>query len=220
MSAVNKMSNVAIAMQSALGTAKTIDAITKAAPGIITSVAHGYVNGDYIFLEIQGMAQLNNRVFRVIGQTVDNFELEDTVTGTSLDTSALQDFSSGTAKKITFGNSITSATTIDSSGGDFDFEDTTLIHTNVKSQVPTSANPITKSMELLWDVENAGQIALKAASDAQSQLAFRLTYGNGGAVEVFIGYVGFTGAPTGAAQGVIKSPATITAFGAASYYSS
>ena len=220
MSAVRKMSNVAVAMQSALAAPKTITAITKAAPGVLSSDTHGYANGDYIMLEIQGMAQLNNRVFRVANQAVGTFELEDTLTGTVLDTSAFDDFSSGTAKKITFGNSVTSATTIDSSGGDFDFEDTTLIHSNVKSQVPTSANPIVKSMELLWDVANAGQIALKAASDAQELRAFKFTYGTGGPIEVFVGYVGFTGAPTGQAQSVIKSPASITAFGASSYYQS
>jgi len=213
------MSNVAIAMQSALAATTTITAITNAAPGVVSIATHGYVDGDYLVLEVQGMSQLNNRVFRVINSAASTLELEDTIAGTSLDTTTFDAFASGTAQKITFGNSVTSATTIDSSGGDFDFEDTTLIHTNVKSQVPTSANPISKSMELLWDVENTGQIALKAASDGQEQRAFKFTYGSGGPVEVFVGYVGFTGAPTGSAQGVIKSPATITAFGAATYYS-
>ena len=74
-------------------------------------------------------------------------------------------------------------------------------------------------MDQLWDVQDAGQIALKKASDNQEQRAFKFTFGSGGPVMVFVGYVGFTGAPTGNAQDKITSPATITAFGTPTYYS-
>lgn len=218
MSTVRKMSNVAVAMQSALGAAKTITGITKAAPGVVASTAHGLANGAFVVLAIQGMHQLDGRVFRVANVATDTFELEDTTGGTGIDTSALDAFVSGDAKEITFGTSITTATTMDASGGDFDFIDTTVIHSNVKSQIPGSANPIAKSFDNLWDIADAGQIAMKAASDAQEQRAFKFTYGVGGPIEVFTGYVGFTGAPTGSAQDKITSPATITAFGAPSYY--
>lgn len=219
MSTVRKMSNVAVAMQSALGSALTITAITQAAPGVVTSAAHGLANGAFVVLNIQGMQQLDGRVFRVSNVATDTFELEDTTGGTGIDTSAFDAFASGDAKVITFGTSITSAASMDASGGDFDFIDTTTIHTNVKSQIPGSANPITKSFDNLWDVSDAGQIAMKAASDAQEQRAFKFTYGTGGPIEVFTGYVGFTGSPTGAAQDKIVSPASITAFGSPSYYS-
>lgn len=219
MSTVRKMSNVAVAMQSALGGALTIGGITMAAPGVVTSTSHGLANGDFVLLTIQGMYQLNGRVFRVSSVAASTFELEDTTGGTGIDTSTFDAFVSGTAQKITFGTSITTAASMDASGGDFDFIDTTTIHSNVKSQIPGSANPITKSFDNLWDIADAGQIAMKAASDAQAQRAFKFTYGVGGPIEVFSGYVGFTGAPTGAAQDKITSPATITAFGSPSYYS-
>ena len=213
------MSNVAVAMQSALAAAKTITAITKAAPGVVTSTAHGYSNGDYVFLEVQGMSQVNGRVFRVANVATDTFQLEDVTGGTGIDTTVFDTFSSGTAKKITFGTSITTAATINVTGGDFDFIDTTTIHSNQKSQIPGAANPISISMDQLWDIADAGQIALKAASDTQAQRAFKFTFGTGGPIMVFVGYVGFTGAPTGNAQDKITSPATVTAFGSPTYYS-
>lgn len=218
-SKVTKMSNVAVAMQSALGAEKVITAVTKADPGVFTSAAHGFANGTYIALAMQGMYQFDGRVFRVLAVAADTFQLED-VDGTGVDTTGLDDFASGTARAITFGTSITSATSMDASGGDFDFIDTTTIHSNVKSQIPGSANPITKSFNNIWDVSDAGQIAMKNASDRQEQRAFRFTYGVGGTIEVFLGYVGFTGAPTGAAQDKITTPATVTAFGTPTYYAS
>ena len=76
MASVKKWSNVAIAMQSALAAAKTITGITKAAPGVVSSTAHGYSNGDYVYLEVLGMWQLNGRVFRVCNVATDSFRLE------------------------------------------------------------------------------------------------------------------------------------------------
>lgn len=219
MAQVRKMSNVAVAMQSALGAMKTITAVTKAAPGVFTSAAHGLSNGTFIALAMQGMHQLDGRVFRVMAVAADTFQLED-MDGSGVDTSDFDDFAGGTAQAITFGTSITSATSMDASGGDFDFIDTTTIHSNVKSQIPGAANPITKTFDNIWDITDAGQIAMKRASDLQEQRAFRFTYGVGGPIEVFLGYVGFTGSPTGAAQDKITSPATVTAFGTPSYYAS
>lgn len=216
---VRKMSNVAVAMQSALAAAKTITSITKAAPGVVTSTAHGYSNGDYVFIEAQGMTQINARVFRVASVATDTFQLEDVTGGTGIDTTAFDTFTAGTAQKITFGTSITTASTINITGGDFDFIDTTTIHSNQKTQIPGAANPISMTMDQLWDLSDAGQIALKAASDIQAQRAFKLTFGVGGPIMVFVGYVGYTGNPTGAAQDKIISPSTITAFGSPTHYS-
>lgn len=219
MSTVRKMSNVAVAMQSALAAAKTISSITKAAPGVVTSTAHGYSNGDFLLMTVQGMFQLNGRVFRVAAVTTDTFQLEDVSGGTGIDTTAMDTFASGTAQKITFGTSITTAAEINVSGGEFDFIDTTTIHGNQKTQIPGTANPISIALNHLWDISDAGQIAMKSASDLQAQRAFKFTFGTGGPIMVFTGYVGFTGAPTGAAQDKITSPSTVTAFGTPTYYS-
>lgn len=216
---VTKWSNVAIAMQSALAAAKTISAITKASPGVVTSAAHGYSNGDYVLLTVNGMWQLTGRVFRVASVATDTFQLEDVSGGTGISTASFDTFTSGTAEKITFGNSITTATSMDVSGGDYDMIDTTTIHANQKSQIPGLPNALSFSFENLWDPTDAGQAAMKAASDAQAIRAYKFTFGTGGKIMVFAGYVGFAGAPAGQAQDKVTTQAVITAYGNPNYYS-
>ncbi len=216
---VTKWSNVAVAMQSALAAAKTISAITKNAPGVVTSAAHGYANGDYVYLEVQGMWQLNGRVFRVAAVATDTFQLEAVSGGAGIDTSAFDTFSSGTAQKITFGTSITTAVDMSVSGGNFSFIDTTTIHGNQKSQVPSLPDAMSFTFNNLWDPTDAGQAAMKSASDAQAKRAFKFTFGTGGKIMVFAGYVGFAGAPAGSAQDKVTSQAVITCEGSPTYYS-
>lgn len=217
--AVTKWSNVAIAMQSALAAAKTLTAITKASPGVVSSTAHGYSNGDFVYLEVQGMWQLHGRVFRVASVATDTFQLEDVSGGTGLSTAAFDTFTSGSAYKITFGTSITTATSMNVSGGDYSMIDTTTIHGNQKSEVPGLPNSLSMTFDNLWDPTDAGQAAMKSASDAQAIRAFKFTFGTGGKIMVFAGYVGFAGAPAGSAQDKVTSQAVITAHGTPTYYS-
>jgi hypothetical protein len=219
MATVSKWTGVAVAMQSALGANKTITAIAVGATATVTAT-HDFAAGDFVVFSVLGMHQLNGRVFRVLSvSTTVSFVIEGTGAA-SLDTSAFSAFTSGTCNKITFGTSITTATSMSASGGDFDFIDTTTIHDNVKSQVPGTANPLSYSFDNIWDPADSGQIAMKSASDSQAQRAFKLTFGTGGKIAVFTGYVGFTGAPTGSAQDKVVSPAVITAFGTPTYYAS
>lgn len=214
MATVTKWSNVAVAMQSALAAATTITGITKASPGVVTSVAHGYSDGDFLYLAIQGMHQLDERVVRVDNKTNDTYELE------GIDTSLFDTFSSGTAEKITFGTSITTAASISSGGGGFDFIDTTTIHANVKTQTPGLPAAMSYTMDHIWDSADAGQIAMKVASDAQARRAFKFTFGTGGKIMVFAGYVGFDGIPGGSAQDKVMTQAVVTSNGRPSYYAS
>lgn len=214
MATVRKWANVAVAMQSAIAAAKTLTAISKASPGVVSSTSHGYSNGDFVVLSVQGMFQVDGRVFRVAGVASDTFQLEGE------DTTAYETFSSGSAYKLTFGTSITTATSMSGTGGNFDFVDTTTIHGNVKTQIPGLAAPTTYTFDNLWDIADAGQAAMKAASDAQAQRAFRFTFGTGGPIMLFNGYVGFTGSPAGNAQDKVTTQAVITAFGRPTYYAS
>lgn len=217
---VAKMSNVAIAVQSALGAVKTITAISKAAPGVVTAT-HDFANGDYVVMNVLGMSQVNNKVFRVCNvATTVSFQLEDVSGGTGIDTSGYDNFSSGTCQKITLGTSISTASNVQASGGDFNMIDVTLIHTNQKAEIPGAANPVKFELTHLWDPTDPAQKALKVASDAQAQLAFKFTFGAGGKIMVFIGYVGFVNTPQGGAQDKITSSMSITAYGTPNYYSS
>lgn len=214
MATARKWSNVSVAMQSALASALTITGITKANPGVVTSAAHGLSNGDYVFLSIQGMHQLDDRVARVAGVTTDTFQLE------GIDTTNFDTFSSGTAEEITFGTSITTATSISASGGDFGFIDTTTIHGNQRTQIPDLPNASSFSFDNIWDVSDTGLLAMKTASDSQAKRAFKFTFGTGGQILVFAGYVGASLLPGGQAQGLVTTPTVITMNGSPTVYSS
>lgn len=204
-------SGVAVAMQSALGANKTITAITKANPGVVSSTAHGFANGAYVVLNVLGMGQVDDRVFRVANQAANTFELEGENT-TLYDT-----FTSGVANEITFGTTISTLTTLSASGGDFNFIDITTIHDLVKSQIPGAANPIAYNFDAIWDASDAGMIAMKAASDLKALRAFRFTFSNSQKM-VFEGYVGTTLLPAGSSQDLVKTPVSLTMFGRPTFY--
>ena len=55
---------------------KTISAITKANPAVVTATSHGYSNGDRVFISgVVGMTEVNNREFTVANKTTNTFEL-------------------------------------------------------------------------------------------------------------------------------------------------
>lgn len=78
-------------------TNKTITGATKANPCVITSVAHGFENGDYIKITgVSGMTQLNNKNFYVDKLTNDTFALYTEITLTNaIDSSSFGIWTSG-----------------------------------------------------------------------------------------------------------------------------
>jgi hypothetical protein len=206
--AISLWKNVSVAMQSAIAATKTITAITKASPAVCSATSNGYSNGDYVLLTVQGMFQVHGRVFRVTSAATDTFALE------GCDSTLFDTFSSGTAQKLTFGTSITTALDWSSSGGGFDQIDTTTIHAGQKSSIPGLPAAMAFNFNSIWDPADAGLIALKTASDSQAQRAVKLTFGTGGAIVVFNGYVGCSMAPGGSAQDKVTTQVTISSTGA------
>ena len=213
MATAKKWSNVQIAMQSAIGATKTITGISLATTGVVTSTAHGLTNGTYVTFTVAGMRQMNDRTARIANVAANTFELE------GIDTTAFDAFTSGTCVAVTFGTNISTATSISSSGGGFDFIDTTTIHDNARTQMPGLPAATTFTFDNIWDVSDAGLLAMKTASDAQAKRAFRFTFGSGGQIMTFNGYVGANLLPGGQAQGLVTTPTTITMNSVPSYYS-
>jgi hypothetical protein len=59
-----------------LEAAKTVTGLTSANPGVITSVAHGFANGDRVFLDaVGGMPGVNDAFYIVAGVTANTFQL-------------------------------------------------------------------------------------------------------------------------------------------------
>ena len=210
---ITTWSNVQVAIQSLAGSPVTVTAISKASPGVASYTGTDPANGNYVRLAAQGMSQVDGRVFRVasVNTGSDTFQLEGE------NTTSYGTFASGSFELITFGTTMSTARGLSASGGDFSFIETTTIHDNVAKQVPGVASAASYTFESIWDASDAGLLALKAASDAQSQRAIRFTFANGQIV-VFNGYIGATLLPVGNAQDLVTTQVVVTMFGRPTIY--
>ena len=100
MATISKWANVAVSVQSALAATKTITAITAATPGVCTSVAHGFADGDLILLDIAGMTELDGALYRVYSKSTDTFQLANLSNNGAISTAAFAAFTSGAAQKV------------------------------------------------------------------------------------------------------------------------
>lgn len=79
---------------------KTITAITNANPGVVTSAAHGFSNGDFIkFIDVTGMSNLSGKTFTVGGAATNSFNILDS-NGSNINTTSFGTFSTGTVHKL------------------------------------------------------------------------------------------------------------------------
>ena len=74
---------------------KTISAITKANPAVVTSNGHGFSNGDFVNIYgVVGMTEINNTTFKVSNKSTNTFELQN-VDGTNINSTNFTTYSSG-----------------------------------------------------------------------------------------------------------------------------
>lgn len=205
-------SGLKLFMESAIATAKTISGITKAAPGVVSSTAHGFTNNDIVLLEVQGMVELNGRLFKVVNVAADSFQLAGVDGSTGIDTTLYNTFSSGTAKKVTLGTSITGVQEFTFSGGDIKTVDTTTVNDLVDTQIVVGAAAQAADLTMQWDPSSAAQQAMIAAFQTRANKGFKVMWPDGAFV-LWYGTIGYTGAPGGGKQGVTTSPAKITMLG-------
>jgi len=206
---VRTNSGLQMFMESAIAAPKTITAITKAAPGVVSSTAHGYSNGDVVLLEVQGMLEVNGRLFKVVSVATDSFQIAGPDGSTGLDTTNFNTFTSGTAKKVTLGTTITGCMDFNAAGGDIKTVDTTTVHDTQDTEIVVGATAQSYEMTVQWDPSAAAQQAMKAAFIARANKGFKIKWPDGAYV-LFYGTVGYTGAPGGGKQGVTTSPAKIS----------
>lgn len=214
MANVSLWTKVAVDVESSAAAEVTIVGISKTNPAVVTFNGSLPANGAYVRINAEGMSQVDGRVFRVANGasgSPDEFELEgENATG-------YDDFSSGSFEVITYGTSMTTATGLSATGGDFDFIDVTTIHDNIRKQVPGVASPAVYTFESLWDVADGALQAFKTASDNQTLRAVRFTFANGQKV-VFNGYIGASLLPVGNAQDKVTTSVVVTMFGRPTIY--
>lgn len=206
--------NVGIDVQTALAAAIPISAISKANPGVVSYTGVDPANGDYVVLSVNGMYQLNDRIFRVanVNAAGNTFELEGE------DTTLYDNFTSGTFQVITFGASMQTAQNINVSGGDPEFADVTTIHDIVRKRVPTITSPLSFQLDNIFDPTDPAFVELNKAFKAKAKRALRLRFGTG-AKMLLTGYAAASGVPTGQAQGVVQTRIAIEAQNLPTVYS-
>lgn len=75
---------------------KTITNITNASPAVVTATAHGFSNGDEVFIDsVAGMEEVNKNRYVIANVTANTFELTHQVDGTDIDSTGYSAYTSG-----------------------------------------------------------------------------------------------------------------------------
>lgn len=82
-----------------LETAKVLTAITQTNPGVFTSAAHGFSNGDQLYFDVTGMTQIDNKEYFAANVAANTFEVVDW-NGLPLNTAGFSAFVSGTVARV------------------------------------------------------------------------------------------------------------------------
>lgn len=151
---------------SAYAASKTTTIVTNATEAVVTSVAHGYANGDYLEVT-SGWGRLNRRVFRIKSVTTDTFVLEGANTAST--TYFPSGSGIGSVRKISSQVQITGVMNPASSGGD----PKKVTYKFVESDVEYSINDGFSATDYTMDIEadqigTAGYTALAALTEVQT----------------------------------------------------
>lgn len=210
---VNVWSNVQVAVQTVLAEEKTISAITKASPAVATIATSGYVVGDVLLLQIEGMRQLNNRVVRVAAVTSDAVTLE------GIDATLWGSFTTGTAQKITFGAEASTLQDVNASGGEAAGILIATIHDDQDYEVPGNRTPQAMTFGSLWMPGDPALMALAGFDQLKSPCALEVRFATGDAV-YFLCYPSASLAPQGSAGGPVTTPVSFRIRGRITAYAS
>lgn len=203
---VQLWSDVNVDVSTVFAAPKAITAISKTDPAVANSAAHGYLNGEFVLLEIRGMLEIDHAVVRIANKTDDTYELE------GIDATDLGDFISGTAKKITFGASAATFTEVNASGGEADDVLIQTIHTKRGYNKPGNETPLNFAFGSLWITSDPALVELKKASRSRTIRAVRFVFPDG-TLGLFAGYPSASLVPNGAAGAPVTTPVKINARG-------
>jgi len=151
---------------SAFGASKNTTIVTNASEAVVTSVAHGYSNGDIVEVT-SGWGRLNLRAFRVKSVTTDTFVLE------GCDTTNTTFYPPGTGigsvRKASTFQQITQVLGVSTSGGDPKNVSYKYIESDVEFSINDGFTATSMSLDLDADSNTtAGYTALKSLTEVQT----------------------------------------------------
>ena len=174
-----------------LAAAKVVSAITNANPGVASSTAHGYTDGDIVMLS-SGWTALDGQVIRVDGSIADAFTLE------GIDTSNVGLYPAGsgigTARKVETWVSLSQVKDVEPSGGEQGFYQWRYLEERTQRQRPTVKSARSLSLTLDYDPDLAWHAALLAADRAGVPIPMRAVLPTGVAIYWSV-YAAFDGEP-------------------------
>ena len=154
-----------------IGTAKIISAITNADPGVASSTAHSFTDGDFLIVS-SGWERLDNRLVRVDDSTTDAFDMENVNTASTTNYPAGQGV--GSAKEVTAFTRITEVLDVQMSGGEQQATSIQFADSEQETELATFINAQRITLTISDDATKAGYLALKAATESGAVTALKI----------------------------------------------
>lgn len=174
--AVSLPNGSTVSIASGYGPTKNITAITNADPGVATSAAHGFTDGDYIDI-VSGWARLTDRIVRVDDATSGTFALE------GIDTSSTTLYpaggGTGTAREITGWTQLAQILDSTSEGGEQQFWTGQFLEGDREIRIPTTKSAAGITFQIADDPSLPGYQLAKVANDDREPRAVLVTLSNG-----------------------------------------
>lgn len=181
-----------ISIGSAVGSPKTVSAITNANPAVCTSTTHGFTDGDILIIT-SGWSRINGKAFRVSLDETGTFALEGLDT---TDTTIYPPGSGvGTAQEVTTFTQLSQVLSSSSTGGEQRFLTYQFLEADNEVEIPTIKSGGGINFEVGDDPTLAGYTALSAANDDRVARALRVVLANGSKL-YYVGYVSINKTPT------------------------
>lgn len=208
---------VNVFMESAKEAAIEIDDILN---GATATVSHSGADPTDLeiarLINIQGMVEVNNRIFRVANQASGTFVLE------GLNTTTFGDYnttSKGSFEIVTLGTSFDLFINFDGSGGEAQTIDGTLLVDEQDVELPGNKSAVSYSGSAAWDPADAGFQAAEIADSDEINRVFMVQWPSGYR-HLFNGRVSFSGVPTGQIGDRVVTPFSVRALGKGTNYTS
>jgi hypothetical protein len=193
-----------------------LTAVSNASPAVVTSVGHGYVDGDLVMIQ-SGWEDIQDSVVKVNQTTADAWEMVD------INTSSTTLFSpgagTGTASKISGWVTIPQVLTISTAGGDPEYTDVHPLSKRQAFSIPVGFNAAKIELTLGHDASNANYKTMLGLSRAGTKVAFRMLL-SGGEQSLGYGYIAVAEVPNLTARQVNTVKCSITFLGRTVSYDS
>lgn len=164
---------------------KTITAITAATPPVVSSTAHGFANGDVVYISgVVGMTEVNDKAFIVANKTTGTFELYGVVgagygaytSGGNIDNAEFSEF----CELTQFGRTGASKTQIPA---------TTICSTEEEYEVGLSGQGTVALSFNYAPLTSMAQVALNAWDLSSGMMAVKVQLPNSGGTLIRLGFV-------------------------------